>query len=174
MYLPTSYVNTKSEITLSAHDCRGNILSETDEQNVALHELGHCLGLGHSNYTDDLMYYAYSLGGSVRAISTLDAVGVGTVFRWMANSQEYRTDNQGQQIYSVSLASAEYEYQPISEENLPPQSPLEKAKGFLEDFVQFLSQPDGWAVIIALAFSATIAFLTIARIRKRRKFSKQS
>ena len=33
-------------------------------QNIALHELGHGLGLGHSNYTDDLMYSLYTLGGA--------------------------------------------------------------------------------------------------------------
>jgi hypothetical protein len=173
-YMPTSNIIITSQITLSANDCRGNVLSQTDEQNVALHELGHCLGLGHSNYTDDLMYYAYSLGGSIRAISTLDAFGVGTVFRWMANSQEYSAENQGQPIDSVSLASSEYEYQPISEKDLPPQSTLEKVSNFFDDFVQFFSQPEGWAVIIVLAALAMIAYLTIARIRKGRKVSKQA
>jgi hypothetical protein len=172
-YMPTSYVIGKNEIILSAHDCRGNVLSETDEQNVALHELGHCLGLGHSNYTDDLMYYAYSLGDSIRAISTLDAVGVGTVFRWMANSQEYSAENQGEPIKSVSLASAEYEYQPISEKDIPPQSPLEKVRSFFDDFIQVFSQPEDWAVIIILAALAMAAYLTIARVRKVRKNSKK-
>jgi hypothetical protein len=159
---------TNNEITLSAYDCRGNILSETDEQNVALHELGHCLGLGHANYTNDLMYYAYSLGGSVRAISTLDTYGVGTVFRWMAHSQEYNSDNQGQPIYSVSLTSNEYEYQPISDTDLPPQSTLEKVGNFLDDFAQFVLQPEV-LVLIILAFSALVGYLTISRIRRKTK-----
>jgi predicted Zn-dependent protease len=167
-YLPTTNVITKNEITLSAYDCRGNVLSETDEQNVALHELGHCLGLGHANYTDDLMYYAYSLGGSVRPISTLDAYGVGTVFRWMT-SQEYSADNQGQPVYSVSLTSNEYEYQPISDANLPAQSTLEKAGNFFDDFAQFVLQPEV-LVLIILAVSALIGYLAISRIRKNQKY----
>ena len=172
-YVPTMNLISHNEITLSAYDCNGNILSETDGQNVALHELGHCLGLGHSNYTEDLMYHAYSLGGSIRAISTLDAFGVGTVFRWMANSQEYSPDSQGQPIHSVSLVSKEYEYQPISEKDLPPQSTLEKVSNFFYDFFQFFSLPEGWAVIIALAVLAMIAYLTVARIRKARKVANQ-
>jgi hypothetical protein len=167
-YTPTTNVITNNEITLSAYDCRGNILNEADEQNVVLHELGHCLGLGHANYTDDLMYYAYSLGGSVRPISTLDTYGVGTVFRWMANSQEYSSDNQGPPIYSVSLTSNEYEYQPISDTDLPPQSTLEKVGNFLEDFVQFVLQPEV-IVFIILAFSALIGYLAISRIRRKTK-----
>jgi hypothetical protein len=167
-YMPTTNLITRNEITLSAYDCRGNILSETDEQNVALHELGHCLGLGHANYTDDLMYYAYTLGGSVRPISTLDAYGVGTVFRWMAYSQEYSSDNQGQTVYSVSLTSNEYGYQPISDTDLPPQSTLEKVGNFFDDFVQFVLQPEV-LVLIILAFSALTGYLAISQIRRKTK-----
>ena len=168
-YMPTTNLITNNEITLSAYDCRGNVLSEADEQNVALHELGHCLGLGHANYTDDLMYYAYNLGGSVRPISTLDTYGVATVFRWMAYSQEYSSDNQGPPIYSVSLTSNEYEYQPISDTDLPPQqSTLEKVGNFFDDFVQFVLQPEV-LVLIILAVSALVGYLTISRIRRKTK-----
>jgi len=164
-YIPTTNLITRNEIILSAYDCRGNILSEIDEQNVALHELGHGLGLGHANFTDDLMYYAYSLGSSVRAISTLDAYGVGTVFRWMAYSQEYSSDSQGQPIYSVSLKSSEYGYQPISDTNFPPQSTVEKVVNFFDDFVQFLLQPEVFVLII-LAVSALIGYLVISKTRR--------
>jgi predicted Zn-dependent protease len=167
-YLPSTNIITKNEITLSAYDCNGNILSETDEQNVALHELGHCLGLDHANYTDDLMYYAYSLGGSVRAISTLDVYGVGTVFRWMAYSQEYSSDNQGQPVYSVSLTSSEYEYQPISDTDLPPQSTLEKVGNFFDDFVKFVLQPEV-LILFIIAVSALVGYLAISNIRRKTK-----
>jgi predicted Zn-dependent protease len=167
-YMPTTNLITKNEITLSAYDCRGNILSETDEQNVALHELGHCLGLGHANYTDDLMYYAYSLGGSVRAISTLDTYGVGTVFRWMAYSQEYSPDNQGQPVYSVSLTPSGYEYQPISDTDLPPQSTLEKVGNFFDDFIKFVLQPEV-LVLFIIAVSALVGYLAISIIRRKTK-----
>ena len=43
-------------VTLSVRDNHGTPLDNVDMQNVALHELGHSLGLGHSNYTQDLMY----------------------------------------------------------------------------------------------------------------------
>jgi hypothetical protein len=169
-YLPSTNIITKNEITLSAYDCNGNILSETDEQNVALHELGHCLGLDHANYTDDLMYYAYSLGSSVRAISTLDAYGVGTVFRWMAYSQEYSSDNQGQPVYSVSLTSSEYEYQPISDTDLPPQTTLEKVGTFFDDFVQFVLQPEVLVFIILTISALVVGYLALSRIRKKQRY----
>ena len=58
-------------------------------QNVALHELGHSLGLGHSNYTGDLMYAVYTMGiHRLKSISTLDVYGVATLFAWETNSTD--------------------------------------------------------------------------------------
>ncbi len=43
-------------ITLGVHNRLGTELSEVDMQNIALHELGHSLGINHANYTGDAMY----------------------------------------------------------------------------------------------------------------------
>lgn len=163
----TLNVITNVAITFSALDCLGNVLSEVDMQNVALHELGHCWGLGHANVTGDLMYYAYTLNSPVREISTLDVYGLGTVFRWMANSEVYNPVNQGPPIYSVTLpASINYDYIPISENNIPPQSTVDQLRSLLDYFTQLVLQP-AVLVLIVLGLSALAAYITISRTRKR-------
>jgi predicted Zn-dependent protease len=161
-------VIANSTITLSALDCLGNVLSEVDMQNVALHELGHCWGLGHANFTGDVMYYAYTLNSPVRAVSTLDVYGLSQVFRWMASSEAYEPINQGSPIYSVALpANIDYEYLPISENNIPPQTTIDQIKSFLDGFTQFILQPEV-LVLILLAVSAIAAYAAISRSRRMR------
>ena len=78
-----------STTILATHSNHEVSLNEVDMQNVALHELGHNLGLGHSNYTGDLMYAVYTMGTSLESISTLDVFGVATLFAWETNSTDF-------------------------------------------------------------------------------------
>ena len=73
-------------ISLATHTAHGDSLTEGDMQNVALHELGHSLGLGHCNYSYDTMSADYTLLSPPRLISTLDIYGVATIFGWLQNS----------------------------------------------------------------------------------------
>jgi hypothetical protein len=127
------------------------------------------LGLGHSNYTDDLMYYAYTLSNPVRAISTLDMYGVGTVFRWMASSEEFDKTNQGSPINSVTLPpDIAYDYLPISEKNLPPQSPLERITTYFSYIPNIIATPEFWLLMGFFTAAVASIYLLGRRARRRR------
>jgi hypothetical protein len=110
-------------ISLAAHTHHGDALNQRDMQNIALHELGHSLGLGHSNYTGDLMYAYYTTGRSPEAVSTLDVYGVATLFAWELNATSFYPVSEWLKVNSVTLPS-EITYQglAVSPENASPQS----------------------------------------------------
>jgi hypothetical protein len=121
--ISTNYQNTITNCTvnLSAHTRHGDTLNEGDMQNVALHELGHSLGLGHSNYTGDLMYALYTIGSPAEDVSTLDVYGVAIIFAWETNTTTFYPVNNlvNQVILPVGIT---YQFLPVSQENARPQT----------------------------------------------------
>jgi len=116
--LPSTIIN--NTVVLSAENSRGYVLNEVDMQNVALHELGHSLGLGHCNYDGDVMYHEYVPERTVERLSSLDLYGVSKVFAWMSTSTQYYPSNFALQKSSVTPPSKiQYFYLPISYEILP-------------------------------------------------------
>ena len=123
--ISTDYRNTiiNCTVNLAAHTHHGDSLNEVDLQNVALHELGHSLGLGHSNATGDLMYAYYTIGSGPKDVSTLDAYGVATLFAWNQNAFSFYPIDGWLKENSVVLPSdISYKGLPVSPENAVPQT----------------------------------------------------
>ena len=112
---------TNCTVNLAVHTLHGDTLNEGDMQNVALHELGHCLGLGHSNYTGDLMYSLYTIGSPAEDVSTLDVYGVATVFAWEKDRSTFFPDKN--LVDRVVLPTGvTYQFLPVSQKNARPQT----------------------------------------------------
>jgi predicted Zn-dependent protease len=101
----------KSEITLATKS-ESYDLTGSDLQDIATHELGHALGLGHCNSTGDLMYRYYDLLSTDNAISTLDLYAVATCFSWSNPNNYVLKDSTLHTAKSLPLNVA-YEYAPV-------------------------------------------------------------
>ncbi len=157
----------KCNVTLSVHTNHGNSLNEVDMQNIALHELGHTLGLGHSNYTSDIMYPAYTLLSSPSLISTLDVYGIAVTFAWMQGSVNFYPVNQWLQTSLVSSPTdIQYLELPVSPQNTSPQTltnnPIIET---LTLIIGILMHPEVSAIVIVFI----VALIIIALIPSKRK-----
>jgi hypothetical protein len=151
-------------VSLSAHTGHGDSLNEADKQNVALHELGHSLGLGHSNSTNDLMYAYYTRGSGPEEVSTLDVYGVATLFAWEQGNVSFYPINGWLTENSVILPSnIPYKGLPVSQENTVPQTlannPVIQT---LVLMVEILIHPEIFALVV-IVLVIFIVFALIAR-----------
>jgi hypothetical protein len=154
---------------LATHTNHGEALKEEDMQNIALHELGHSLGLGHSNYTGDLMYSVYTIGYAPEDVSTLDVYGVATLFAWEINATNFYPVSDWLKVNSVILPpNIVYRGLPVSPENASPQTLADNSVvQFLILMFEILIHPE----VLALAILFIVILVVIALIPKRRKRS---
>jgi hypothetical protein len=173
--LAKTYVNgldtiTNCTISLAVQTNHKIALSDTDMQNIAMHELGHGLGLGHSNYTGDLMYSLYSLGGSPEGISTLDVYGVSTLFAWLLNTSSFQPIDGWLKANSVSLPSQiSYQNLPVSPQNMPPQTLADNpVLQFFASMFGIFSHPE-IAVPVGAAILFFVVLAVVFRVNRRRR-----
>jgi len=161
-----------SSIDLATKTLQSYVVSEVDMQNIALDELGHSLGLGHSNRTGDVMYINYSLStlNQIRALSTLDLYGLSIVFQWMSNSSPPFSPQQP----SVFLpAGMTYQYLPTSTTDLPPASisiPVSQIistyfGNLVDNVASFIKRPEILILIVAIGAALTALILASRRTR---------
>ena len=78
----------EAEIRLFLRERDGRLLKPVDVLNVALHEIGHILCIGHAAQRNtsngpELMYHEYAPTSMVLMPSTLDVYGVAVVYGWL-------------------------------------------------------------------------------------------
>jgi predicted Zn-dependent protease len=166
--ISANYQNIISNCTvnLAAHTRHGDTLNEGDLQNVALHELGHSLGVGHSNYTGDLMYALYTMGSPAEDVSTLDAYGVATVFAWETNTSTFYQVNS--LVNHVILpASISYQFLPVSQKNArPPTLANNAVVQFLVLMFEILIHPEIYPFVIL--FIVVLVIIAVFPLRRKR------
>jgi predicted Zn-dependent protease len=162
-----SQVITNSSIMLAAATNHGTPLSDGDMQNIALHELGHSIGLGHSNHTSDLMYPMYSLRSSAESISTLNMYGVATVFAWLINPSSFYPVNEWlTRNYVILPANITYEHLTVSAQNARPPSITDNpVVQFFIFIYELLIHPEIGVVVIFVI----ILFVIVALIPRKKK-----
>ena len=137
-------------IYLGARVQGGSYVGEIDSQNVAVHELGHALGLSHTQVLNDVLNPVLTLEGSIIPISTLDAYGVWRVMRWIGNSLPASQADPGRS--STLPVDIPYEKLPVGYMLPETITPLSVVLDLVEAYF-------GWAVLVAgiLIIIATIS-----------------
>jgi predicted Zn-dependent protease len=138
---------TNCTVNLAAHTNHGDTLNEGDMQNIALHELGHSLGLGHSNSTGDLMYALYTMGSPAEEVSTLDAYGVATIFAWETSTPiSYPIVSVVNHV--ILPTGIPYQFLPVSQKNArPPTLANNSVVQFLVLMFEILIHPEIYPLV---------------------------
>jgi len=156
-------VVTKNTVCLAAKAPSGHVMTEVDMQNIAVHELGHTLGLSHCNYSGDAMYYLVSYRNTVKTLSSLDLYALSQIFEWTSNSTQFSSSNMCPQKSSVTLPSNMSYYQlSIATENLPLSAPQN-----LTDYVTGLFlRPE---ILTAILVALTLLTVLVIILKRRKK-----
>ncbi|PVX24304.1 MAG: hypothetical protein CW716_10320 [Candidatus Bathyarchaeum sp.] len=140
-----------STVCLSAKAPSGHVMTEVDMQNIVVHELGHVIGLSHTNISRDVMYPTVYYQETVKPLSTLDMYGVAKLFELATTGACPEED------LVIMPQSIGYSQLEIAPENVPSQNLTEYA-------IRILSRPEVFIIVVTLLI-VVVAFL--ARQRKK-------
>ncbi len=160
-----SGVITTCNITLAAKDMLGIPLTDVLKQTVAIHEIGHALGLLHANYTDDVMFSESSYDIAIRPISSLDVYGVSQVFRWRLYSSQFNSSNQVWGANPIALPSEiKYEYYDAPQQDFWTRT--------ISSFLRYIQTVEGLimlVVVFLILFGIISIISALVTFSKRRK-----
>jgi hypothetical protein len=138
-----------STVCLAAKAPSGHVMNDVDMQNIVVHELGHVLGLSHTNASKDAMYPTVYYQNTVKPLSTLDVYGVAKLFELIP------TDACPEEDLVVMPQSISYRELEIAPENIPPQNLTEYA-------IRLLTRPEVLIIVVG-ALAVVVALLAIQR-----------
>jgi hypothetical protein len=153
-------VNTT--VCLAAKAPSGHVMTETDMQNIVVHELGHNFGLSHCNNPEDVMYMVVQYRKTVKPLSTLDLYAVARSFELLNNTQ-FDTSNSCTELTTLSLPpNIPYNFFPIAKEHIPAAEPQSVA----EKLIEVSLSPESM-ILLSLGTVLVIVFVVI-RSRKQK------
>ncbi len=160
------YINgTIEEVVVNLSAQNGPIdLTNSNERDVCDHELGHALGLGHSNSSKDLMYPYYDVYSSNEAISTLDLYGIANCFSWLTSFEDL-INNTPLPKFVALPQNLTYAYAPVT-------NPAPKGIGdnpIVRTLQILLSNPYTAAMVYAFVAFLIVAILVYLNLRKKRR-----
>lgn len=157
--LVESYSNGTIRVATITISAKSEVIDATSEiyRDTTTHELGHALGLGHSNKSDDLMYPYQDIIASNYAISTLELYGVALLFQWMIGTTPAESPPE-----TTLPPDIGYAYAPIN--NPAPTNILDNP--IIKTLNILISNP----IIVTLMVTAVMVFIILGiTIRQRLK-----
>lgn len=156
---------TKNVITVAAKAPSGHIMNQVDIQNIVNQELGHALGLGHSNYSNDVMYHQVQYQYTVKPISSLDLYGLTKIFGWLENNKTESSNNCPEASQIDLFPTVNYFHIPIAKENIPSLPPQNIPFVLLSQ----IRRPEIFLMVVFILTSLVI----ISLIFRKKKFKFQ-
>jgi len=153
---PCSIVN--NSVCLAARAPSGHVMTGVDMQNLVVHELGHTLGIYHSNLQEDVMYRIVEYRDTVKPLSSLDLYSLAKKFEWFKKGEPLSSGFCPEEATLTLPEIISYYHLPVAAENLTQRS-------LSEYLIQLLLRPA--ALITVSVVAASIIAILVLRKRQR-------